>query len=93
MRDCDCGAERLPGATHASWCDTNWMPDVGDPVWVRAVVTSVRRWGADRVSVGVRIAERVGSTYVGSSTRNAKLVDGVGVVRAVEVPADDVVPG
>lgn len=87
------GDAALPGSTHASWCNTNWMPRVGDAVWVRAVVTNARRWGAARLGIGVRIAERVGSTCVGSSTRNARLVDGVGVVRVVEVPADDVAPG
>lgn len=60
---------------------------VGDEVWVRATVTSVRRSG---VGVALRVANRVGSTYAGSSGTN-KVLNGV-VVRSTEVPADDVRP-
>lgn len=57
----------------------------GDEVWVKGKVTRVR---GEKVSVAFRVAERVGSTWPGSSGTN-RVIDGV-VVRVTEVPTDDV---
>lgn len=57
----------------------------GDEVWVKAVVTSVTPKG---VGVAVRVANRVGSTYPGSSGTN-QVIDGV-VRRVTQVPDEDV---
>lgn len=59
---------------------------LGDEVWVKALVTSVKD---DRVGIGVRIAARKGSSYAGSSPKNARVIDGV-VYRTVEAPLEDV---
>jgi hypothetical protein len=58
----------------------------GDQVWAKALVTSVKD---DRIGIGVRIAARKGSSYAGSSPKNARVIDGV-VYRTVEVPLEDV---
>lgn len=57
----------------------------GDRVLVEGVVTRVRD---GKVSVAFRVAERVGSSYPGSSATN-KVIDGV-VRRTTEVPLEDV---
>ena len=57
----------------------------GDEVLVHGVVTRVR---GDRVSVAFRVANRLGSTYPGSSTTN-KLINGE-VRRVTEVPEVDI---
>lgn len=59
---------------------------VGDHIWVKALVTSVKE---DRVGIGVRIAARKGSSYAGSSPKNAREMNGV-VYRTVEAPIEDV---
>ena len=60
---------------------------VGDEVWVRAVVTSIKE---DCIGIGVRSAARKGSRWAGSSTKTDRYIEGVGVCRVVRVPTEDV---